>query len=416
MKNKKLIAAFLSVSMLVALGGCSKSESKKPDETEESETTETTAEETETTETEKTKESSKETEKTEEPEDAEEPEESTKDTYYGGYVGKESEFSKIYTEFRDFATKLNESNADLLYGFGSNSASDNMYDMQWEYVLLVYDGNEVMAYHDIDGNIEQVEQEYYGYSEEEWKPEDFLFEYEDFMEYPFLDDFPDFVDGYTNEKVDPKTIDDVLPDGGYGGHVKGFSADMKYIYAQIGPERTINKTMEECINLKVGDKVKLDGEEMEVTNVENRGEDDSAWFDGYVVTLGEIDYGGYFIFINVDENGDPTEMSIFDAFGNPTFSYYKLCKVPIAEDAEIKFEVYMNGEYKEDKTIKGSELPDDLSKWADICPSLTSFDDGGLKVNGYTQIGYDITEDGMSDPARIENGELVYFHLMIWDW
>lgn len=418
MKNKKLIAAFLSLSMLLALGGCGESESKKPDDTEESETTETTTEDTEATETTETKESSKETEKTEkteEPEDTEEPEESTKGTYYSGYAGDESEFSKIYTEFREYATTLNESNGDLLYGFGNNSASDNIYDMKWEYVLLVYDGNEVMAFRDNDGKVEQVEQEYYGYSEEEWEPEKFLFEYEDFMKFPFLDNFPDMVDPYNNEILDPKTMEDVLPDGGYGGWINGFSADMTYLYCQIGPERTLNKTMDECLNLKEGDKVKLDGEEMEVTFAEFREDDGSSWEGCYYIILGEIDYGGYFVMVQVDENGNAKDMSIFDSFANPTYSYHKLSKVPIAEDAEIHFLVYNGGEYKEDTTFKGSELSDHLSKWIDVCPSLTRFEDGGIKVNGYTQIGYDIT-DGMTDPVLIENGEIVCLKFMIWDW
>lgn len=415
MKNKKLIAAFLSVSMLMALGGCDKSESKKTDDTEESETTETTAEDTEPTETTETEESSEETGETEKTEDTEEPEESTKGTYYGNYAGDESKFSDTYDDLRYFATKLNESNGDLLYGFGRNDTSEDYYDPVWEYVLLVYDGNEVLAYHDTDGNIEQVEQIFYGYAQEEWKPEEFLFEYEDFMEYPFLDDFPGFIDVYVNEIVDPKTIDDVLPDGGYGGQVRGFSADMKYMYCQIGPEKTINKTKEECLDLKVGDKVKLDGEEMEVTSIEFREDEESGWANCYIITLGVIDEGGYFVAVHVDENGAADDMSIFSAFGNPTFSYYKLCKVPIAEDAEIYFKVYLNGQYKEDTTIKGSELSDYLNKWIDVCPSLTRYENGGVKVNGSSEIGYGII-DGMSDPARIENGELVYFNLMIWDW
>jgi len=397
MKNKKLIATFLCISMLMALGGCDKSEAKKTEEAEESKTSETAPVETET------KETPKETEKTEEPEDTEEPEGS------GNETGNDNDLSMIYSDFREFATALNDINGDLLYGFGKNSA--DLYDMQWEYVLLVYSDNEVLAYRDNNGIVESVEQDYFGYNEEEWAPETFLFEYEDFMQFPFLEDFPNLADG--EKMVDPKTIDAILPDGGYGGQLLGFSSDMKYFYGLIGPERTIDKTMEECIDLKAGDKVKLDGSEMEVASVEYSEDDNSQW-KGYVITLGEIDYGGFLVFIGVDDNGDPNGMLILDSFANPTFSYYKLCKVPIAEDAEISVEVNIDGEYKDITTVKGSELSDYMSKWIDGCPALTKFEDGGVKVNGYTMVGFGIQDGWTGDPARIENGELVYFDLMLW--
>ena len=409
MKNKKLIAAFLSVSMLLALGGCNKSEVKETDAEEEEETTEQVTEETETTEI------SKETEKTEETEDTE-PEESTEGTYYGNYAGDESEFSKIYTELRNYATELNESNGGLLYGFGSNTVSETTYDLIWEYVLLTYDGNQLTAYHDIDGKIEPVELQEYGYLAGEWEPKKFLFEYEDFMEYPFLDDFSNFVDEYFHSEVDPRNIDAVLDDGGYGGWLRGFSGDMKYAYCQFGPESTIDKSMEECLNLKEGDKVKVDGEEFEVSAVEFQ-EEEGVFLSGcYVISLGEIDYGGYFVGISVDDNGNAENMSIFDCFGNPTYSYHRLSKVPIAEDAEINVSVYLNGGYADESTITGSELHDYLSDWIDVCPTLTKFEDGGVKINGSTEIGYGINEDHMVDSVRIENGEIVHMTFMIWNW
>ena len=355
MKFRKLTAAVLCLFILSLFCGCDKSNATETKDTTEDTTTEEVV--TTTTETEITESSSD----TEIPEETEENE-YIKEPFYNNYAGDESEFSEIYSEFREYATALHEEDDSLLFGYGYNTAGEII----WENVLLTYDGTTVRAYRDNDGKVEEVEQEYYGYNEDEWKPETFLMPYDVFMDFPCLDSFPEFNDGGMNPSrtMDANTIFDPLEDGEYGGWYYAFSSDMKYIYCSVGIATTINKTPEECLNLKEGDEVKIGDETLEVTSVYD-GSEDIFSQGNFTAVLGNSDEGGYFVVVHTDDTGAAEKAAVFSCFGNPSYSTMNLKKVPIADDAQLKISVYLDpyslGGESSIETIKGSELKEYVS-------------------------------------------------------
>ena len=405
MKIKKLTAAILCLFVLSLFCGCDKSETKETKDTTEDTTTEEIIESTE------------ETEITESSSDTEIPEETEeykyiKAPFYDNYVGDESKFSDIYSEFREYATALHEEDDSLLFGYGHNTAGELM----WENVLLTYDGTTVRAYRDNDGKVEEVEQEYYGYDVENWKPEKFLMPYDVFMDFPSLDNFA-FFDDEVMTTMDANTIFDPLEDGEYGGWYYAFSSDMKYIYCSVGIATKIDKTPEECLNLKVGDKVKLDGETIEVTAVMD---DTEEMFSAgkFTAILGDIDAGGYFIVVHTDDTGAADKVAILGCFADPSYSMMTLKKVPIADDADIKVSVYLDPYSAEGEssieTIKGSELKEYVSDWLERSSEAVVYEDGGIGINGSKILGFGFTEEGMPDPVIIKDGEIVYMALSIY--
>ena len=58
-----------------------------------------------------------------------------------------------------------------------------------------------------------------------------------------------------------------LKDGKYVGDLYGFSKDCSYAYLNIGRMPDVSISEEECLNLEVGDTVKLDDVSFEVTDV-----------------------------------------------------------------------------------------------------------------------------------------------------
>ncbi|MBO7452816.1 MAG: hypothetical protein J6U54_20995 [Clostridiales bacterium] len=408
MKFRKLTAAVLCLFILSLFCGCDKSNATETKDTTEDTTTEEVV--TTTTETEITESSSD----TEIPEETEENE-YIKEPFYNNYAGDESEFSEIYSEFREYATALHEEDDSLLFGYGYNTAGEII----WENVLLTYDGTTVRAYRDNDGKVEEVEQEYYGYNEDEWKPETFLMPYDVFMDFPCLDSFPEFNDGGMNPSrtMDANTIFDPLEDGEYGGWYYAFSSDMKYIYCSVGIATTINKTPEECLNLKEGDEVKIGDETLEVTSVYD-GSEDIFSQGNFTAVLGNIDEGGYFVVVHTDDTGAAEKAAVFSCFGNPSYSTMNLKKVPIADDAQLKISVYLDpyslGGESSIETIKGSELKEYVSDWLERSSGAVVYEDGGIGINGSATLGFGVDEDGMPESVVIKDGEIVYMALSIY--
>ena len=405
MKKLRMIASVVCLAMLVSFAGCNKTEGEKTDKTEASTAVSVTEKTEEAEESEKM-----EPDKTEPTGDVPEPtsaETSGKPDYFTNYAGDESRFSELYDEFRSFATALNSENPDNLYGIVQNSVGG---DMNWEYAFLVYDGTNVKAYHEEGEDLAETELSFYGYGDEGMKPESFLLPYDKFMEIPFLVDFS-FLSEYGGSLKDTD-MDVILPDGGYCGNVFGFSSDMKYLYSRFGQVLKPDLTPEECLNLKVGDKVKLNGEEYEVTRAEIQ-EDYKPFPGNYVLDLGDTDNGGYFLAVKLDDNGQAECYSVYTCFGYTAYDMGKLARIEIADDADIELYVFNGYTDFEQIHIKGSELKEKCDFWLTVSPDAVVYENGGIGLNSAFYMGMNVDESGQALPVQIKDGKIVYMNFAI---
>ena len=383
MKSRKIAAAVVIGSVMVsALCGCNKEIVTEPTETESEVTT--TGETTETSETEVTAETSATTETSETDEETE-ASETSEETFAETF----GEFSSLYTVYRDYATDLhNASDADLRFGYGRNALTGN----NWEYVLFVYDpADGLHALHEADGEMEETEQSYWGYDTENWEPQTFLMSYDHFIDFPCIEDF-DFMEGYDSDSyLSP------VEDGEYCGQLYAFSGDLQYAYCSLGRAFTVDLTPEQALGLNEGDTVRVEGASYEVTSVF----DEEQGVIRYA--LGDIDAGGYFLHVSVNDEGVAESCSVFDCFGNPAYAPGRLVKMPVAGDCEITADLHRSTS-SETVQITGEEFAEYMPQWDARSGSIDHYEDGGYGLWSY--LGLNIGENGMPEYVTVSDGQI----------
>ena len=419
MKHKKIFTSIVAMTIiLITLCGCIKAEKNRETEAEQATTVGSSdmketdfSDETESSETSEM-ESSENTESSEE----------TSETL-GDYEETETEkerkdhLNDLYAQYREYATSIQENSdgKELLYGYSYDRNID-------DYVLLVYDLEKgLTTYYDNEGEIvetcyEMSEYDYH-YGDEAYK---YLLGYSDFMDIPFLNDFPDTEGNFSN-------YGEAIEDGYYGGCVYGFSKNSEAMYCSIGPVTKLDLTVDECMELKKGDKVLIYGEEEEVKFTKYLEEDIFKFIKGdYLIyfvkhaVYRDFDYG-YAIAVHMDKQGNATDYDVYDYRCADNFPYYHtfyfeydepiFTKVPIAADCEIELDICTEGYTYTGETI--SIKRKDLEEYIEKCKFVYLVDNGvAYEDDGY-RFYYDLRcwgeEKEKKPPLLIENGEIVYF-------
>lgn len=371
-RNTKWMSLVLSVALLLSATACSQKES--PAETEKSDAT---VEETEVVDT--TEETTEETtEATETEVEETEAEETEPEVEVDDRAARANEW---YTMLRAKATELHEADSSMVFGFVDVYSNDTAV-----FKLATYSDSEGLKFYAVtDGEVQEAV--YMGSIEEDTKPSDFLMPYEQFMDFPGFYDFT-FV-GRDSGAFDMSSYEKTLADGYYSGQIFGFSKDCTYAYMKVGHMPKVNLSAEECLNLNVGDTVKLDGVSMEVSGV-----DYDLNYEGQTrITLGDIDNGGMFITIDTDDDGNVSNFLVLSAFGYTAIEDPHLVKVPVSAEAIIEID---------DSLIAPSEVQKYLSDNAVTSLLYAEYSEGGFAFYTGVYTGLDLR------PLKIENGEITY--------
>lgn len=365
MKRFKALSVVLAATMLMSVAACNDSGDTKEKTSATTEVSEETTKETEAEAT-SAEVTIEETEESEEELSSEESEETVIET-----IDRLEEF----TELRNFAETLHEDGDTKLYGYYNQTLYSDA-----PVFLTVYDGE--VSYYEYDGTaVVKNESGQFRYIE----PETNLIPYDVFAELPGPFDYL----GIAYSDVD-------LTDGQYGGTLIGFSEDGKYLYACMGPMLKVsNLTSEQCMNLEVGDKVVVSlWGDCEVTDI---FADDPSCLRFTLRDLDaevepEMDDICGYILVDLDEDGNPVNTRIWDAFGYNYFTDFSVVKLSITEDTVIKPNSY--------ETLEGDFLTYLDTKAADE-------DSGLIKNEGF---GYYYLDNNISGIGRetciVENGEL----------
>ncbi len=361
-KSKRIIAfALLSSFLLTSVAGC---DDKIIDTTLESQAGEITSETTETEETEEIYE-----------------------------VGEGLSESELYDKYRDIAKQIYINDGkDYLYGFGKEYLNGYVCENS-EYALFIFDDNDnLIEYKYQDGKISK-------YTPSEMYDVDHLLTFDQFFHLPCL------LDQYSihADELMIDTYNSVLCDGKYTGTVIGLSADMDYAVALVGQVYAFTLTKNECLFLKKGDKIKVDGDLHDyvvVTDVEDYGENIRIEVDDYC----------WFIF---DKNDTENEREyILTKFEHPYYTdSYSFVMIPISKDC--KFDLYfvhgdVNGKTVifDEEGLGFEEAKDKISHNSDIVS-----DDGQIIIKAYENGGFEMI-GSIVKPIEIKDGEITYINLI----
>lgn len=383
-RNTRWMSMALSLALLFTMTACDQKESpaetKKTDATAET-TVETTTEAT-TAATEETELEETESEETETTED-EEVVDITETTEGASRAEKTNEW---FTLLRAKAEELHGNNDSMFFGYV------NVYTVDETFVLITYSEADGYKYYDVkDGEVEEIEYSFHDFDIENAKAEDFLMPYEQFMDFPGFINFTN-INFKTPDALDMSIYEKTLKDGLYAGDLYGFSKDCSYAYLNIGRMPDVNLSAEECLNLNVGDTVKLDDVSFEVTDVVK----DLEYPGQTRITLGDSDNGGKFIAIDTYDDGTVARFTVLNMWGYPDSENVHLVKVPVAENAIIEFG---------DALYASFDLQAGLSENAATDDSYNEYTDGGFAFYVGLNVGLGYNQ------VSVVNGEIAFISL-----
>ena len=370
MRNNKRIFAcvLLSSFLLVTIGGCDLKNTGSASETSESEEEQETLETSDSVET------------------------VTSEEIYES-VGEVLSESDLYDKYRDIAKQIYINDGkDYLYGFGKEYLNGYVCENS-EYALFVFDENDnLMEFKYRDGNIIK-------YTPSEMYDVDHLLTFDQFYRLPCL------LNQYSihADELMIDTFSSVLSDGKYTGTVIGISADMDYLIALVGQVYAFTLTKNECLYLKKGDKIEVDGDVHDyvtVTDVDDYGE---------TIRIEVEDYC-WFMF---DKNDTEDEREyVLTKFETPYYTdSYSFVMIPISP--ECKFDLYfVHGDVNGEKKIVSEEGVgcDDAKKIIAYNSDIVN-DSEQIIINSYENGGFEMI-GSVSRPLEIKDGEVTYINLI----
>lgn len=390
-KITAIITTLLIISISSACALNSTSETKAP---EENETEETAIESAEVETTETTKELWTMPEVDEELPDFIPLTSATDDDYYDDdYFARFDNHIEVkdvrFSLLMEKAAELNGEDDDnsMLYGF-YNGFLDNA---NWKMVVYDKSTGEYESYQVKDDEVQNVNMSFANLDTLELNPETWLMPYEQFSDFPGFVNFELYATYST--RFDVNTYEAGLADDEYAGTVYGFSSDLDYVYMNVASAPQFDYTVDELVNLEVGDVVNVGGRSYEVTS---KNFDLETW-NGYRLGLGDIDNDGCLVNIPVDEDGNPVGYNLLDIYGSRLVENYKYVKVPVAEDAEF---IFFSFDTNQETSITRDTLADFFADRGNLIYGMGIYTDGGYAFDTGLTVGY------YNLPVVIENGEV----------
>lgn len=388
MKKQKAAALLLGFTLTAFSFAACNVEFKKDAET--SEATEAIA--TEEKETEAMTEN--ETESTEPSEKPTEASEETEPDISSDVIG-EGYGPDRYTAYRDFATELKEEDDDLLFNYMENYSFDDIY--RFDLTTYCPETGEVSVYYCSDDGFMHLQ---ITYVIDESSREDALIafnSYEDFMKLPFM-----------TARVPADLITDSVPDGFYFGDVLAVNEDLDTFFISLS--EPVILTEEEFLNLKVGDKIRVDLVGLEYVTVESVDESKTDWGR---VRFNSTSDSGYDYCINISKcsyTPDETDYYLYGVNDYPVTINEKYIAMPIADNCMIDDTNYLAGAYIED--AKKYAMENNLttpfgqcSLWYfNVTESLFDLEPS----NGWIQFS------GLGYPTIVKDGKISEVHFYSW--
>lgn len=363
-RNTKWMGLMLSMALLMSTSACSDAPAAE-------ETTVTTVEETTTVETTEVTTSEEVIETTEE----------LIETEIEVVDDRDTKANEWFTLLKNKASELHGSDDSMLFGFVDVYTTDTLFK------LITYTTDEGYKYYCVeDDEVTEVENNSQDFGLDEYGPESFLMPYEEFMDFPGFVDFTgiSFID---RDAFDMAVYNNELSDGYYSGTLYGFSKDCTYAYMCVGRMADVNLSAEECLALEEGDVVKVNGESMNVSYVEQ----DFDYAGQTRIALGDIDEGGKFIIIDSDDEGNISKFIVLNMWGHTDGEDYHFVKVPVSMDAKL---------IVDDSVIATGDLQEYLSGNASTDDSYAEYTDGGFTFYVGTHVGMG------GNPFLVENGNI----------